>query len=114
MTALPFILGTGYECRICPEWTLACAHFDGRWLAMHRVGASDTVLEFWSVCTGTGIPREDEDAGEGYHSPDDAEESPTVAALHQTLDAIVRAYPDYDAALAAFREAEQALLRGDL
>ena len=81
------------ECMACApgDWVLRCAHFDGQWVILHRFCLR------WYVCYGTGVgpgrewPHLNYGAANHYHGGSDEAE-----------------------ALAAFHEAEEKLLRGDL
>ena len=82
------------ECVACGDWVLRCAHFDGRWVILHGIRYEHFTR--WYVCFGTGVGP----GGEGEHI---ASGAPNIGY-----------YDDEAAALAAFHEAEEKLLRGDL
>lgn len=78
----------------CPPWVERCAHIDGHWLTLHR---DNTAEELWSVCGDSG-PQVLSQSGN----------------IHEWPRETWRIGLSLEAALAAFHEAEEALLRGEL
>ena len=82
------------ECVACAPggWVLRCAHFDGRWVILH--GYRYQLSIDWFVCYGTGVgpgrewPHLNYGAANHYHGGSD--EAAALAAFHEAEEKLLR------------------------